>query len=303
MQGVIHGDSLIWNRFNNSWGQTLIPYKNTGDVNEPNFIIALTGQSNSQGCNAFYDANVNEDQPHERVFGFNPTSQVWEVADLNTESLGAFWHKAKGWQSLAFHAARRLVEAYPDIKVGIINLGLGGQPICRWAKYAVGEQWYSLNTQRATSVKVLQGDIYDLHVAQITSGLSKLSSHKTIDAIFWHQGESDGWDVDANYYADSIRRVINQYRLLSCCTKITPFVVGETTGADYGTDKGWEARNVQLRNINIDADPFTKCINSAELTVSNDQYNNGDMIHFSANAQRIMGTRYFKALRSMYDEK
>ena len=30
---------------------------------------------------------------------------------------------------------------------------------------------------------------------------------------------------------------------------------------------------------------------------------NGDRIHFSADAQRSMGTRYFKALRSMYVEK
>ena len=303
MRGVIHGDSLIWNKHSESWGQTQIPYKTHGNINEPNFIIALTGQSNSQGVNSFYDSNVSEDQPHERILGFNPTNQAWEVADLNTESLGAYWHKPQGSQSLAFHAAKCLVEAYPDICVGIINLGVGGQPICRWAKFAENEHWYSLNTSRANNIGVLQGDIYDLHVSQINAGLSNLSTHKTIDAIFWHQGESDGWDTDPNYYADSIRRVIDQYRSLVWCNKQTPFVVGETTGADYSTDIGWEARNVQLRNLNDDADPFTLCLNSADLTTSNDQYNNGDTIHFSAHAQRIMGTRYFKALRSMYQEK
>lgn len=302
MRGVIHGDSLIWNKHSESWGQTLVPYKNQGAVNEPNFIIALTGQSNSQGANAWYDSNVSEDQPHERIFGFNPTTQTWEIADLNTESLGAFWHKAQGWQSLAFHSARRFVEAYPDIRIGIINLGVGGQPICRWAKFNQNEHWYSLNTARASNVGVLQGDIYDLHVTQINAGLSKLSSHKTIDAIFWHQGESD-WDTEATYYHDCIQKVIDQYRSLDCCNKDTPFVVAETTGGDYFADQGWERRNIELRNINIDADPFTRCVHTSDLTTSDDQYNNGDRIHFSANAQRSMGTRYFKALRSMYSEK
>jgi len=299
MRGVIHGDSLIWNKHTESWGQTSVPYRNHATLNEPNFIIALTGQSNSQGANAWYDESKIEDQPHERIFGFNSTTQSWEIADLNTESLGAFWHKPQGWQSLAFHSARRFVEAYPDIRVGIINLGVGGQPVSRWAKFNPNEQWYSLNSTRASNLGGFQGDIYDIHITQIKAALSKLSSHKTIDAIFWHQGESD-WDTEGIYYYDCIQRVINQYRSLDCCSDHTPFVVAETTGGDYGTDQGWERRNIELRNINIDADPYTKCIDSADLSTSDYQYGNGDQIHFSAHAQREMGTRYFKALRSMY---
>ena len=55
-------------------------------------------------------------------------------------------------------------------------------------------------------------------------------------------------------YTDSINRVISQYRALPWCDTRTPFIVAETTGADSGTDQGWEARNVQLRNLNLDAD-------------------------------------------------
>ena len=303
LTGVAHGDTLIFDHQRNILTQTRIPFNSSGHIEKPNFIIALAGQSNSQGYNAFYDENNPFDQSHERIFGFNSTTQSWEVADLNTESLGSFWHKAAGWQSLAFHFAKRLVEAYPDIRPGIINLGVGGQVIARWAKYPENHKWYQANVDRAGASGVLQGDIYDLHVEKINQALEQLpEEHKNIDVICWHQGESDGWGTDPNYYVDSINQVISQYRRLKYCNKKTPFIVGETTGAHVGTDQGWEARNVQLRNLNIDADPYTFCIDSADLETSNDQYNNGDELHFSATSQRKMGTRYFRAFRDMFSE-
>ncbi len=313
LTGVAHGDNLIFDSQRNILTQTRIPYNSSGNIDKPNFIIALTGQSNSQGCASFFDKNNIFDQPHERIFGFNSTTQSWEIADLNTESLGSFWHKDAGWQSLAFHFAKRLVEAYPDIRPGIVNLGVGGQAIARWAKFPENHKWYQANVDRAEFSGALQGDIYDLHVEKINQALEQLpEEHQNIDVICWHQGESDGYGTDPNYYVDSINQVISQYRSLKYCNKKTPFIVGETTGADAGTDQGWEARNVQLRNLNIDADPFTKCIDSADLETSNDEYNNGDEIHFevlkymeihfSATAQRKMGTRYFRAFRDVFSE-
>ncbi len=298
MRGVAHGDTLRWDAESQMWGVPQIQFDPNGPLDKPNFIIALTGQSNSQGCNAWYDPGEPDDQPHERIFGFNPTTQQWEIADLNAESLGAFWHKAKGWQSLAFHFARRLVEGYPDIRPGIINVGVGGQSIARWVKYAEGEKWFEFNDVRAKSISVTQGDIYDLHVAQINAGLAHLDpDHQKVNVVLWHQGESDA-DTDPVYYEDSVNRVIAQYRANTWGGKQLPFIVGETTGADVGTNLGWETRNVQLRNLNIDADPYTKCVSSADLPTSDDDYGNGDRIHFGARAQKEMGTRYRRAYQS-----
>ena len=299
MIGVANGDSLIYNAKTKRWGQTKIPYYKSGPPDKPNFIIALTGQSNSQGTNAWYNADEPDDQPHERIYGFNSTTKQWEIADLNTESLGSFWHKPRGWQSLGFHFARRLVEAYPDIRPGIINLGIGGNMICRWAKFNPGELWHDLNVQRATSVQAIQGDIYDMHVNKINEAFMQLE-HKKIDVICWHQGESDGGDLsDAfkQYYTDCVNRVIQQYRSLAYCDEKTSFIVGETTGAFNGTNIGWEARNVELRNLEKDADAYTKCVYSADLPTSHHEYGNGDLIHFGAKAQRILGTRYFRKFR------
>ncbi len=297
--GVAHGDPLVFNYNTQTWGQTLIPYTKSNIMDEPNFVIALTGQSNSQGMNAWWDSENPQDQPHDRIFGFNDATGKWEQANLNTESLGTAWHKPLGTQSLAFHFARRLVEAYPDIRPGIVNLGIGGQPIARWAKFEGYEGWFTYNAMRASTVGSVQGDIYDLHVNKINNAMDSINA-KSIDVILWHQGETDG-DTESTYYMAAIKKVIEQYRSLPYCSPDTPFVVGETTGAHDGINQGWEKRNVELKALNIDSDPRTRCIDSSDLPTSHYQYNNGDQIHFSAIAQRTMGTRYFRAFRSMFE--
>ena len=97
-------------------------------------------------------------------------------------------------------------------------------------------------------------------------------------------------------YYDSLMRVIFQYRnSFSSYYPQLPFIVGETTGGYYGVDQGWERVNTQLRDLNKDSDKYTKCVKLMDLSHS------GDYIHFSAQSQRIMGTRYFKQFRSMFE--
>lgn len=298
LRGVAHGDSLIWN--GKELGQIQIPFTNDVSNNVPNFIIVLTGQSNSQGYGSSYDSENMNDQPHERIYGFNPSNNKWEKADLRTESLGSSWYKPLGSQCFAFHFARRLVEAYDDIRPGIINVGVGGQSISRWVKYEEGENWYEKNKERASNIGAKQGDLFDFHIEQIEKAMNLCGNNK-VNVICWHQGESDGWEQDGTYYEESLKRVIEQYRSNTMMSKITPFIVGETTGGDEGTNLGWEARNKELRNLNIDADPYTKCIQCADLETSHEEYNNQDMIHFSSKSQRIIGTRYFNAFRDMFN--
>jgi len=294
--GLINNDILSWNNIKKQFGVSQIVFQDHEDTLKPNFIIALTGQSNSQGWNAFYDENNVNDQNDDRIFGWNATTSEWEKADMLTESLGQFFYRKKGWQSLAFHFAKCLVEGYPNIRPGIINLGVGGQSISRWVKYNEGETWYDFNKSR--SVNGNQGDIFDLHVNMINNAMENIKELKSnIDVICWHQGESDGYYIDPIYYLDSLNKVINQYRQLLLCTNTTPFIVGETTGAEYGSNKGWEARNIELRSLNRDSDVFTKCIYSSDLPHGVD-----DLIHFSAEGQRKMGSRYFRAFRSMFDK-
>jgi len=101
---------------------------------KPNFIIAVTGQSNSQGYGGFYDPSKTEDQPHERVMGWNNNLKSWDIAALYDESLGTTEHKILGSQLFAFHFAKQIAKNDPSKIVGIINYGIGGQEIKRWNK-------------------------------------------------------------------------------------------------------------------------------------------------------------------------
>lgn len=292
MRGVAHGDVLRWDARMRTWGVDAISFNADGPVDEPNFVIAVTGQSNSQGYGTSYSSSEPDDQPHERIFGFNSARDAWEIADLNTESLGAAWHRHPGWQLFAFHFAKRLVEAYPDIRPGIINLGVSGQPICRWAKFDSTHPWCAFNIQRAAAFKSLPGDVYDKHEHKMSRAFSKLSSKNAkVDVVCWHQGEADH-DVELGYYRECVYQVIRQYRGTPWCDADTPFVVGCTTGGAYGTS-GWEKQNKILRELNADADPRTKCVDGRDLPV------NDDLIHFSSRGQRMLGTLYFKTFRNI----
>ena len=52
--------------------------------NLPNFIIALTGQSNAEGYETSYDSDNENDQPDKKIFGWNPILETWQIADLRT---------------------------------------------------------------------------------------------------------------------------------------------------------------------------------------------------------------------------
>lgn len=300
--GAVNGELLRWSSEKQKWCVPQVNYEPS--VNgEPNFIIALTGQSNSQGAGGFYDPNNIQDQPHERIKAWNQgyTGYAsgypwyteggyvgWETADLRN-TIGTKMHN---FQCLAFHFAKRLVETYNDIVVGIINCGFGGQPIARWAIFETNEQWYNYNVSRYQN----QGDIFTVHSAMMSNALSQLQAKNNVDVVLWHQGESDGdllihgqSDTDPDYYKKALEHVIYQYRNLPSMTSKTPFIVGETTGGDWnGTDVGWEARNIQLRQLNNDADPYTRCVLTSDLTFGTEE-GFDDPIHFSSVSHRVIG--------------
>jgi hypothetical protein len=288
--GYIDGDTPMWNADVKQWMAKRIPYDTTSPASEPNFIIVLTGQSNSQGWNAFYDETNSNDQIDERIMAFNEGTNEWVTADMRNESIGSFWYRQQNSQSLAFHFAKRLVEIDENIRPGIINMGVPGQCIARWVTYEPGHVYYDVNMIRSNGN---QGDIFAMHKHKIESAMTKIKK-KTIDVICWHQGESD-MDVTHEYYRDSVYRVIDQYRALTHAGAETPFIVGETTGHRFGDDTWWVKQNNVLNGIEGDGDPNTRCVRSRDLRTNGPK----DGIHFNADGHRQMGTLYFRMFRDM----
>ena len=275
-----HNSVMRWNAISNSWHVPEIKY-DISFFGQPNFIIAVTGQSNSQGAGGSYDEKISDDQVHKRIHGFNNSTNRWEIADLRTDSLGLQgldenneWNRSFNSQSFAFHFAKQMVNKYPDIVVGIINVGIGEQSISRW-------------------VLDINGDIYKKHVKVITKSLEHLNISKKIDVICWHQGESDA-NMSLKIYKNNLYQVINQYRNELFCNKNTPFIVGQTI---QNGNQSLELQNNNLLNLNIDDDNFTSCINTGDLESNTDNQN--DKVHFSSESHRQLGKRYYNAYKIM----
>lgn len=318
--GICHGDEIIYNSKNNTFTQTKIPYNIGNNMNQPNFIIALTGQSNSQGFDAYYNELNFFDQPNDKIFAFNRKTENWEKASLTDNSIGAPEDKSSNSQSLAFHFAKRLIEAYPHIRPGIINFGIAGQSIARWinildSSHPLYNDYYIKLVNIAINYsggmpsdyedKTI-GSIYRIHKYLIDTALGKLDvEYRKINVILWHQGETDSLTMTEFPYYEVLQEVIKQYRSLEYCNDKTPFIAGTPT-ADLPTYK-WNAVSSELLKLNNNGDPYTKCVDTTDNYSCYDEYGNYDKIssskiHYGPEAHRKMGTLYFKGYRDMYND-
>lgn len=279
------------------------PYKNL-----PNFIIALTGQSNSQGYNTSYDPNNPKDQPNERIFGWNPNVEKWQIADLNTESLG--WNyptfKALGQQCSAFHFAKKLIEIYPNIRPGIINVGVSGVSIAFWTNWQPNDKYYTLTQNKLNffngrntfpdNKSRPQGYIFDLHITEITLALNYLpSTNKIVNVICWDQGETDS---ELDYYSVSLPQVINRYKdTLKSLGFYNPSMFGFIAISTDGLLYTYVINRVNdiLKTLNTDSDPHTRYVDATDLQVSilPGTTSSPDIYHYNSESQRIIGERCF----------
>jgi hypothetical protein len=309
MLGIADGDSIIFNYKTKSFGQIQIPFKDNNNPNLPNFIIALSGQSNAEGYRSEYDKNNPNDQPHNRIFGWNPVLEQWQIADLRTESLGWSYETFKqlGTQCSSFHFARRLVEAYPNIRPGIIHVGVSGASIAFWTNWKPTDKYYALTQTKLNwynghntfpDYKTRnQGYIFDVHMSQIKLALQKLPIiNQYVNVVCWDQGESD---PELDYLKESLKQVIDRYQS-ALNNKYLGFIAVSTTGMLY-LNTNIKVNDV-LEQLNEDSYPNTKFVIATDLPVAIQAgtTNTPDIYHFNSVSQRIIGTRCFQAYRSIF---
>lgn len=85
----------------------------------PDFILLLTGQSNSQGWGGVFESNSLEDSINENILNWNCYRNVWEVSSLE-RTIGS---KPSQYQCFAFHFAKQWLKDNDRLKIGIINYG------------------------------------------------------------------------------------------------------------------------------------------------------------------------------------
>ena len=217
-------------------------------------VVLVAGQSNALGAETSFDASL--DVPHPRAFAF--TEEGWRVADLNQVwDLG--WHPRNfpdtdPSNNFGFHFARKTAERRPDRVIGFVLATAPGEGIDHWDYES--EHYVSIRNK-------------------VVTALNELPSKATIDAILWHQGETD-W-ADSDYYSSKLNDLIRNFRGESWFGDNRPFICGETVEAPV---------NNRLMALNNDGDNWTGCVSSDGVPTFLDG------LHFSADGLRIIGTRY-----------
>ena len=251
-------------------------------------IAVVTGQSNVEASETSFNAEL--DQPHPRAFAY--TDSGWQIADLHQ-----VWddHAHPGNHSLTdpsrspnnnftFHYAKTLAQLDPNAVVAFIVLAAPGEGIANWD---------------------FETPFYLKMRGKITEALGQIPHRDSIDAMLWHQGESD-WQFEGtsdreqiesldpnsyefkNYYPIRLRNVIANFRTESWARGDLPFICGETRIA--------EGVNRHLTALNSDDDPNSACVAATDLPPLLSDLSG---VHFSAAGLRELGRRYAQQFLSI----
>ena len=166
------------------------------------------------------------------------------------------------------HYYDKLKEEFPnrEIQLLMVPCGAGGS--------AWSIQQYPNNSWRTDAA----------YFADIVSRIKWAKNNGyDIDAILWHQGESDAVGLTTNYkdilknFIQSLRDYVGQEDL--------PFILGEMVNSWVDADP-LRAPYQQIINDIPNEVPFTRTVKTAGLSL-------GDPIHFDAKAHVTMGQLYF----------
>ncbi len=262
-----------------------------GDINangnftleDINHIIVVTGQSNVTAPDTTFDAEL--DQPNERVFAY--TDEGWRVADLHQVwddnahpgNFSLTIPERSPNNNFAFHFGKSLAQQRPDAVTAFIIVAAPGKGIAHWD---------------------YESPFYLKIRAKVNDALAQLPNRDTVDALLWHQGESDSLyegtsDPDAtgftdkdsyeykNYYAIKLRNVIANFRSETWSEGNMPFICGELRVA--------EPVSRHLLALNDNGDPNSGCVRSSDLPY---RLTDPSGAHYSAAGLRELGRRYMQ---------
>lgn len=220
-------------------------------------LVLVTGQSNALGAGTGYDEYL--DAPSNRVFAF--TNNGWQIANLN-QVWDRNWFPRNDPETppsnnFSLHFGKRVASKAPDRVVGFVLLSAPGQPISHWDR---------------------DSEFFNQIRDKVSRAINELPYKNRVDAILWHQGESDG--ADRPEYGDALYDLIARFRSEPWFGYETPFICGDTAESPV---------NQQLRRLNTDNEYWTACIEAQGLPVL------PGTVHFSAPALRTIGKRYADA--------
>jgi acetyl esterase/lipase len=229
-------------------------------------IYLLMGQSNMVGRDT---RGINKQAaPDPRILSLDPAGK-WTVAKDPLHHDPRI--PAGVGPGLGF--AREMAAADPRVTIGLVPCAVGGTPLKRWEK---------------------SGDLYQQALARARTA----ARDGVIAGVLWHQGEADSIaEKDAASYGPRLARMIADLRADLTSPRL-PFVAGEL--GDFlarDSKKCPLAPQVMAALRELPAKvPHSALADAAGLG------HTGDHLHFSADAARVLGQRYARAMQSLRDD-
>jgi Carbohydrate esterase, sialic acid-specific acetylesterase len=250
---------------------------------DPNFYIFLCfGQSNMEGGGTIGDDDLIVDPRFQVLADFDVPSRGWKKGQWYA-AIPPLTRRTKGISLIDYFGRTMVANLPPQIKVGVVKVGVSGTKIELWDKQSYREYLATADAWKVNIANEYSGNPYAYLVE-----LAKTAQHDgVIKGILLHQGESNADDKD---WAKKVKLVYdNLISDLNLKPDSVPLLAGEVVNADQRGEKA--SANEIIKHL-PDTLENSYVISSAGLPC------NSDHLHFTAEGYRQFGTRYAEKMLS-----
>ena len=198
-------------------GAQALRFRGLGVTGRRHLILVL-GQSNANGSNTDYEPDgVDARDPRIEVFpGSGPDAGTIVHAREPLPPIGG--HPPGGLGPGGPFAALLLPTLPPEDRILLVPITMGSTGMRSHGGYA--------GVWKVDLVKDGAPNLFDASIKHSTAALEAAGPGATIDAILWHQGETDGGRSEADYAAD-LDELIGALRERLPAAADAPFLVGQ----------------------------------------------------------------------------
>jgi hypothetical protein len=235
-------------------------------------LFLLAGQSNMAGRGSLQGLTAAEAAAHPRILALN-TELAWQSAvdPLHWDKVGAGVGPGKFF-------ARVVADQSPGATIGLIPSACGGSPISAWepGKYFEGTKSHPYDDALARARRALQDG--------------------TLQAILWHQGESDANAQAAPLYEKRLEVLIARFRADLGAPEL-PFILGQL---GQFPAKPWNAHQIEVDRAQR---AVAARVKKVRYVSSDGLVATRDNLHFETDALRVLGQRYAEAYLGLRSAK
>jgi hypothetical protein len=233
-------------------------------------VVLVAGQSNSTPVGVYKNDLIDYDDPRVLQYPFagDYANKLIVAKEPITQGEGKV--NSEPFNSFATHFCKNYLKKYPNKRLILVPMGVSdtGFSNYRWR---------------------INGDLYNNAIYQTNKTLSDFKDSKLI-AILWHQGERDiSNNISTANQKISLLTLIDGFRNSISGAEKVPFIVG-------GISPEWNPNGLKDEFNTM----YSRLHNERNYVGFADSLglkgNSGDPVHFSPDALRLLGQRYFNAV-------